>query len=147
MLLTPHFSLEEFTMTAHRDIDNSLPNSLMQDAILTCQMFERIRTFLNVPMNLTSGYRCPQLNRVVGSQPTSDHPKAKAGDWTAELYGSPYTIAVALSSRVDQLGIGQLIYEFGRWVHTGRSVPDNPVNRIITIDAHGTRPGIVEIRP
>ena len=43
------------------------------------------------------------------------------------------------------LKIGQLIHEFGRWVHTGVTMPDKPVNRILTISAAGTVQGIVEV--
>lgn len=152
MDLSPHFTLEEFTATQHRDVDNRLPQTLMSNAYKTAQMGERIRTALSnaagtdVSMVLSSGYRCPILNRLVGSSETSDHLKALAMDWTAKTYGTPYKIAMFLKDHVDQLGIGQLIHEFGTWVHCGVSIPANPINRVITIDRYGTRAGIQEIR-
>lgn len=150
--LTPHFSLEEFTFTEHRNIDNSLPRDLVANAISTCQMIERIRSALSqakgrdVPIYMTSGYRCTQLNRAVGSSDTSDHVKGLAGDWHAPDFGTPYEVAMYLKDHVDQLNIGQLIHEFGRWVHTGNARPSNPINRVITIDGQGTRAGILRVR-
>lgn len=151
MKLTPHFSLEEFTATTHRNIDNSLPQGLMSNALKTCNMLERIRTYLSqlkgqdVSIILSSGYRCLQLNRAVGSSDTSDHLQALAGDWTAPTFGTPYEICMALAPQVSNLDIGQLIHEFGRWVHTGERQPAKPVNRIITIDSTGTRAGILRV--
>jgi len=140
--ITKHFSVDEFVMTSHRDIDNSLPQSLYSNALETCEMLERIRAFLSqragrdIPINLTSGYRCPQLNRAVGSSDSSDHIRAWAGDWTARQFGSPYQVCQALAPKVDELGIGQLIHEFGSWIHVGVPKPSKQVNRIITIDRY-----------
>jgi zinc D-Ala-D-Ala carboxypeptidase len=150
--LTPHFSLEEFTFTEHRNIDNTLPRDLVPNAISTCQMLERIRTAMSqergrdIAMFLTSGYRCTQLNRSVGSSDTSDHVLGLAGDWHAPDFGTPYQICQFLKDHVDLLNIGQLIHEFGRWVHTGNRRPSNPINRVITIDGQGTRAGILMVR-
>lgn len=151
MNLTPHFTLEEFVETAHRNIDNSLPANLMADAIHTCWMLEGVRDYLSqisghpVPISISSAYRCKRLNDAVGSRDTSDHLWAKAVDWNARSFGTPYEICTALAPHVETLGIGQLIHEFGRWIHTGVTVPANPVNRIITISGAGTVPGIRRI--
>lgn len=145
--LSAHFSLSEFVATAHRNIDNSLPQVLTPNAINTAMMLERIRHALgDLPMGLSSGYRCLQLNRAVGSSDTSDHLKGMAGDWTCPSYGTPYDVCMYLKDHVDVLGIGQLIHEFGTWVHTSTRIPDNPINRVITIDRLGTRAGIWRIR-
>jgi len=150
--LTEHFSLEEFTFTEHRNIDNTLPRDLVPNAIATCQMLERIRAALGqakgreIPMYLTSGYRCLTLNRSVGSADTSDHVRGFAGDWHAPDFGTPYEVAMFLKDHVDQLNIGQLIHEFGRWVHCGVPRPANLINRVITIDGQGPRAGILSVR-
>lgn len=142
MQLSPHFSLQEFTEseTAVRlGIDNSLPDYLLEEAKATCELQERIRAYLShiagrdIPMVQTSGYRCLALNTALRSKPTSDHVKALAGDWKAPSFGSPFDICRALAASVDLLGIGQLIHEYGTWVHTSRRRPDKLVNRVITI--------------
>lgn len=153
MQLTTHFTLEEFTATEHRHIENTLPASMVEQAKKTCQMLERIRTFLGiriskqVPIYITSGYRCSQLNAAVGGQVGSDHIRAMAVDWIAPKFGNPHEIAKVLSSAVYELNIGQLIKEYatesgGGWIHTSTRIPDKPVNRIITIDKKGTRIGV-----
>jgi hypothetical protein len=151
MQLSSHFTLEEFVATEHRGIDNALPPNLLQVAKDTCAMLERIRTFLSqkagrdIPIVVTSGYRCPALNSVVGSRPTSDHPKAMAADWIAPAFGDPFKLAATLAPAVDDLGIGQLIYEFGSWVHTSTRKPDKLVNRIISIGKAGTFVGVTPV--
>lgn len=148
MKLTEHFSLEEFTITQHREIVNKLPPFLVPNAIATCEMLERIRKYLSdlagreIPMTLSSGYRCKQLNDAVGSRDTSDHIRAFAADWTAREFGTPYDLCMALAPRVDDLGIGQLIHEFGSWVHVGVPKPSKAINRIITISRAGTFVGV-----
>jgi zinc D-Ala-D-Ala carboxypeptidase len=143
--MTPHFSLAEFTASdtaARLGIDNSLPNELRDNAEQTLQMMERIRFHLGVPITITSGYRCAALNKAIGSKPSSDHVIAFACDFKAPKAGTPAQIAKSLALVVDMLGIGQLILEFGTWVHVSTKIPDKPINRIITIDKNGARAGI-----
>lgn len=146
MQLTPHFSLEEFTFseTAIRQgIDNTMPKDLLPRAIETAQMMERIRARLSiikgkdVPIFIPSAYRCLRLNRALGSKDSSAHPRMEAVDWRAPTFGTPYEVCLALQRDVDQLQIGQLIHEYGRWIHTGSRLVANPVNRVITY-----KPGI-----
>jgi len=151
MQLTPHFSLEEFIATNHRNINNQLPVGLTNNALLTCNMLERIRAYLamvagkEIHLFLSSGYRCKQLNDAVGSKDTSDHVKALAADWTAPGFGTPYEVCKALEPQVSNLDIGQLIHEYGRWVHTGAGTPKAGPNRIISISNSGTEIGIVRV--
>lgn len=149
--MTPNFSLAEFVRSdtaARRGMDNSLPNDLRPSAMATLEMMERIRAHLSdiagksVPIQITSGYRAPAVNLAVGSSSTSDHPKACAVDWIAPTFGDPYAICSALAPHVSQLGIGQLIQEFGSWTHVSTRLPDKLINRVITIDRTGTRAGI-----
>lgn len=155
MQLSPHFSLEEFTesdQAARLGIDNTLPVELLTSAMMSAQMMEKIRAKLSaikgvdVPIISSSGYRCDDLNTAVGSSPMSDHPRAHAWDWKAPSFGSPLEICKALEPFIGELGIGQLIHEFGRWVHTSDHPVVNPINRVITIDRFGTRAGLVPVR-
>jgi zinc D-Ala-D-Ala carboxypeptidase len=151
MNLSPHFTLAEFTdsdTAARRGIDNGLPASLMPNAMGTAGMLERIRTMLcelagrEVPIIITSGYRCPALNAAIGSNPTSDHPRAMAADWRAPAFGTPYAICKALAPHIDSLAVGQMIHEFGNWVHTSTREPALQRNRIITITTRGITRGV-----
>ncbi len=145
-----HFTLAEFARsdTAVRlQIDNALPEHLLPNAESTLLMMERIRAQLcelagrDIPIRISSGYRCLALNWALKSASTSDHVSACAVDWTAPAFGSPYEICLALHPHLDALGIGQLIAEFGTWVHTSTKLA-SPVNRAITITHAGTTTGI-----
>jgi hypothetical protein len=143
--MTPHFSLEEFTasdMAARLGIDNSLPDDLREAAKQTLEMMERIRFHIDAPITITSGYRCEALNKAVGSKSGSDHTMAFAVDFKAPKAGTPFQIAASLAPVIKIVGIGQLILEFGTWVHVSTRIPDKVINRIITIDKTGTRAGI-----
>lgn len=154
MQLSPHFSLAEFMASdaaARQGINNELPATLLPIAQDTAAMLERIRQHLSqragreIPIQITSGYRCLALNAAIGSNPTSDHPKALAADWKAPEFGTPLQICRVLAPLVDVLGIGQLIHEFGSWVHTSQRLPALQINRVITISRAGVQAGIREV--
>lgn len=151
--MTPNFSLEEFVASdtaARKGIDNRLPEHLMPASLATLEMMERIRARLSlvagreIPVLITSGYRSPALNMAVGGSSTSDHCRACAVDFKAPAFGRPFDVCKELAPHVSALGIGQLIHEFGTWVHVSTAVPLKSVNRIITIASSGTTVGIVE---
>ena len=153
MKLSSHFDLAEFTRSstaARLGIDNDLPIELTGAAQRTAAMMEAIRAYLSklkgypVTVRVSSGYRCLALNRAIGSKDSSDHPLMCAIDFTAPGFGSPFDVALALEPAVDSLGIGQLIAEYGQWVHVSTKTPSNINNRIITISKDGTVMGIVE---
>jgi zinc D-Ala-D-Ala carboxypeptidase len=151
--ITPHFSIAEFIQSdtaARNHIDNSLPDLLRDNALSTCLLLERIRSVMSkysgrdISINITSGYRCPELNKAIGSGSGSDHLKARAADFKAPTFGTPYNIAAILAPMVDSIGIGQLIYEFDSWIHISIEKPYKPANRILTINKKGIHLGIVK---
>nr|CAI9751946.1 endolysin [Herelleviridae sp.]CAI9751959.1 endolysin [uncultured phage] len=89
--MTEHFSKEEFTRSETADrlvIDNTLPDDLIETAKYTLSRLEEIRQAYGKPIIITSGYRCPELNKAVGGKPNSQHLKAEAVDlkWDLDLY-------------------------------------------------------------
>lgn len=92
------------------------------------------------PVNFITG-----ANIASASTITSDHSRGMAADFVAPGYGTPYDIAKALAPLVSVLGIGQLIHEFGQWVHVSTRVPGSPANRVITISSAGTELGVQEV--
>ena len=152
MKLSTHFTVEEFTQsdTATRmGINNDLPVELLATAKATADMMERIRAYLSdraaspIPIVVTSGYRCQQLNRAIGSSDSSDHIKALACDFRAPAFGSPLLVSKTLAPVMDVLGIGQLIYEH-TWVHVSSRQPDKRLNRLLTVRGKDYVIGIVE---
>ncbi|MCC7173262.1 MAG: peptidase M15A [Planctomycetes bacterium] len=152
MKLSEHFTLEEATVSetaARMGIDNSPDEAMLEELRKTAAFMEGVRAMLGKPILVTSWYRCPELERVVaniapGRPLSGHHPRGGAVDFICPGFGSPYVVARQLASAVDRLGVGQLIYEFGRWVHISRLPVPNPINRVITIDTAGVRVGICQ---
>lgn len=118
MNLSAHFTLEEFTVsdTAERlGIDNSPTAMVMGELQRLADFMELVRDLLEVPIVIKSGYRCPRLNTAVKGAVRSDHLVGRACDFIAPRFGSPYEVARTIESA--GLQYGQLIHEFGRWVH------------------------------
>ena len=68
-----------FSDTAIRHkIDNSLPQEYLQNALV---WHDVIVLAFNYHYTITSGYRCPELNKKVGGVSTSLHQKALAVDF------------------------------------------------------------------
>jgi hypothetical protein len=135
--LTANFSLEEMTTTEQRQ-DNTCPAPLLPELIETAMLMQRIRAALSadagrdIPISVTSGYRSVAVNQAVGGSATSDHCAAMAVDFKAPAYGTPYNVATFLAKHQAALQIGQVIHEFGRWVHVSRRAPSKDINRAIT---------------
>jgi hypothetical protein len=148
MNLSPHFTLAEMTSSAKAKklgIYNDPPPEVITRLKSTAVMLEKIREALgNVPITVTSAYRCEKLNSAIGSASTSDHVQGWAADFVAPGFGTPYDIAKALAARKD-LGIGQLILESSdgkQWVHASKLVPDKAVNRVLTYSSRAYKVGI-----
>jgi hypothetical protein len=146
MNLSEHFTYAEFTHseTAQRiGVDNDIPVELLHNAQATAAMLERIRAFLGCPMTVTSGYRCLAVNRALKSKDTSDHVHALACDFVCPPT-PPLLIAQRLAAVMDELQIGQLIYEH-TWIHVGVSVPEKANNRVLTVQPWGYSTGITGV--
>ncbi|RPJ02852.1 MAG: peptidase M15 [Chloroflexi bacterium] len=119
MRLSPHFTLQEFTISecaARAGIDNRVPHELLRNVISLALTLERVRTVLGgVPLIITSGYRCPQLNKLIRGRKTSAHLRGLAADFIAPSFGSHDKIVQRLSAE-QSLTWDQLILEYS-WVH------------------------------
>lgn len=83
--ITKHFSYREFekSETADRlDICNVIVDVRVRNAIraLVLNVLEPLRLELGMPVHISSGYRCPELNREVGGTPDSQHVRGEAAD-------------------------------------------------------------------
>jgi hypothetical protein len=130
--LSPHFTLSELTYsdTANaRGIDNTPSDDDTQRlSDLANDTLEGIRSICgSVPVTVTSGYRCPQLNTAVGGASNSAHLYGSAADIVIPTFGDPLAVCKAVKPHVASLGIDQLIYETnssgGVWTHVGRATP------------------------
>lgn len=124
MKLSEHFNLSEFQVSdtaARRGIDMTVPPELIPRLRLLCEnVLEPVRRNFARPVVISSGYRPPKLNRIIGGSATSQHSLAEAADF--EVPGVSNVVVaqwIARNCRFDQL-----ILEFvtqgvpnSGWVH------------------------------
>jgi zinc D-Ala-D-Ala carboxypeptidase len=129
-MLSEHFYLVEFTrsQTASRKGIRNVPGTTeINNMIVLCQaVLEPLREGMGMPIHISSGYRCLELNTAIGGSPTSQHPKGEAADLDHPTLNREIFYYILENIRVDQL-----IWEFGNeerpdWVHvsftsTGRN--------------------------
>ncbi len=125
MMLSPHFSLEELTaseVAARVGISNAPPPDVMSNLVRLAEGLELVRAALgNNAVHVTSGYRSPRLNQMVGGTKHSMHMQGLAADILCPVFGPPLEVcrAIARSSvRTDQV-----IHEFGKWCHVAFPPP------------------------
>ena len=84
-------------------------------------IFQPCRDYFGKPLAVTSGYRSPKLNELIGGSKRSKHSKGEALDLDAQVYGG-FTNAELFHYIKDNLDFDQLIWEFGNdeepdWIH------------------------------
>lgn len=140
MKLSPHFTLEELTVSqtaARMGIDNTPPPAVVRALERTALGLELVRVRLAAPIIISSGYRSPALNACIGSKDTSQHLKGEAVDFSAPGFGSPRQIVDYLIN--SGLEFDQMILEFNSWVHLS-FVQSGARRHALLIDTAGTRP-------
>lgn len=137
--LSKYFSLNEltFSQTAIRlGIDNKPNTEILTQLMKTAKKLDVIRELLGKPINISSGYRCLELNSKIGSKPSSQHTKGEAVDFTSKEFGSPKQIVSHILS--NNIEFDQLILEYDSWVHIS-FVDYNSRKQALIIDKLGTR--------
>lgn len=129
MQLTEHFTLQELTVTSHRNIDNTPPPETVDKLRATARGLEHVRLLLGAPVLVTSGYRCPDLNDLVGGSQNSQHMRGEAADFVAPSYGLP--LAVCRAIEASDIRFDQLIWE-GTWVHISFVEDKKPRRSVLT---------------
>jgi len=127
MKFPPHFSSEELTrsQTATRnEIDNSPDEKQLSNLIRLAWFLESLRMRIRMLVdkraiiNVSSGFRCEELNLIIGGSKTSAHMKGFAADITCPDL-TPLELAEFIRDNMADEGFDQVIHEFGRWVHIG----------------------------
>lgn len=117
MKIAEHFTIQELTDTSYADLlAQNIYYALDHFNELTrlAQFCERVRSILGVPMNITSGVRCPKLNERIGGVSTSDHIKLLAVDFVP----AKIKLKTAFDKiRRSNLDFKQLILEKNTWIH------------------------------
>ncbi|MFD2644538.1 D-Ala-D-Ala carboxypeptidase family metallohydrolase [Pseudomonas japonica] len=119
MFLTPHFTLAEMTASqiAHREgIDNNPDSKTIANLVELCKTLEQVRSLVDQPLLISSGYRSAAVNRRVGGSSSSAHVLGLAADIMASRL-TPRQLAQCIAD--SDLVFDQLILEFDAWVHLG----------------------------
>ena len=140
MNLTEHFTLEELTITSHRQFDNTPNADEIANLTRLAEFLERVKAKLGgKPIMINSGFRSKQVNDAVGSKDTSQHRIGCAADFRVPGMTPNEVVQTLVDSG---LPYDQIIREFDSWTHI--SVPSNAGlfarRQALIIDKAGTRP-------
>ncbi|MBQ0062127.1 MAG: DUF882 domain-containing protein [Bacteroidales bacterium] len=85
MNLSKNFKLEEFTKSetaARLHIDNNIKDKEIEKNVeaLCINVLQPLRDYVGNPVKISSGYRCPALNKAVNGSSTSQHMQGEAAD-------------------------------------------------------------------
>lgn len=125
MKLSDHFTLNEFTYSDTARAQG-IDNSVLSDAVLMnlkalCRnVLEPLRLRYGKPIRISSGYRCPKLNKAVGGVASSAHLFGQAADLNvgsreenARLFELIQTMWLPFDQLIDEYGMA--------WVHVSYS--------------------------
>jgi hypothetical protein len=101
--ISKDFSYKEFEASptaTRKGICNVITSFAVRDAVkeLVETVLQPLRNTVGHPLRISSGYRCPELNREVNGVPNSQHIKGEAADIAA---ADPYLLAKVVRSAPD----------------------------------------------
>jgi zinc D-Ala-D-Ala carboxypeptidase len=124
--LSPHFTLEELTVT-NTGISNHANAEETERLRALAAFMEKVRAVLNnQTISVNSAFRNEAVNRAVGGVSNSAHRLGYACDFVCPGFGSPLEICRALDAAGTKgtIVFDQLIQE-GTWVHVSRDPTGN----------------------
>lgn len=113
-----NFSMSELIKSDKAKQNNikNTPDTAALDNMLNLIVYclQPVRELLRKPVVITSGFRCPQLNKLVGGVANSQHMTGCAADFVV----SGETIAgIMFKIQTSGIEFDQLINEYNKWVH------------------------------
>ena len=133
--LSPHFTLEEITVTG-TGIDNTPPKAMLPTLKRLAEKMEDVRTLLGgKPITINSAFRNKAVNEAVGGVPNSAHALGFAVDFTCASFGTPFEICKKIAA--SKLQFDQLIHERRDWVHLSFD-PNRNRRQLLTLPVTGS---------
>ncbi len=139
MNLTEHFTLEELTITDHREFFNEPNPSERENLIRLAEFLEQVKVAIGgKPVMVNSAFRCKEVNDAVGSKDTSQHRVGCAADIRVPGMTPDQVVKAIMAAG---LAYDQLIREFDRWTHISitNDPQGKPRGQTLIIDRQGTR--------
>ena len=119
--LTPHFKMSELAGTSnekYKKLNILKAQDQMGKMYMLAGFAERVREIIGKPMIITSGYRCPELNKAIGGALTSQHIFCEAIDFVVKGMSTQDIFNKIVTS---DLKYNQIIIERNskgsQWVH------------------------------
>ena len=140
MNLTEHFTLEELTITDHREFDNTPNASETANLTRLAGFLEKVKEAVGgKAVMVNSAFRSAQVNAAVGSKETSQHRVGCAADIRVPGMTPDEVVKAIIAAK---LPFDQLIREFDRWTHASitNDPKGKPRGQVLIIDRQGTRP-------
>ena len=127
--LTENISFNELTATSQGEAlqeenrREALP--YLQNLTKLAKELQRVRNFFGAPIRITSGFRCPALNKAVGGAETSQHTKGEAADFTLDGFADPNGLNFVFQWCRNNVDFEELVFENPNpgarppWIHLG----------------------------
>lgn len=114
------FNMTELTgsyTAARHGIDNSPTPEIEKNLnLLVARVLDIVREYYGFPIKVSSGYRCPELNKLVGGAANSHHMRGMAADITVGSMADNRKLYELIKSL--NLDLCQCILEKGgKWIH------------------------------
>lgn len=130
--LSENFTLYQLTRTDHAEFleeNRKVTPAQIEKLRKLSGLLELAHTLVDYPLIIHSGYRCENLNKAVGSGPTSQHLLCEAVDFSVKGIDAAWAFKqIRRGLRENKIPFGQIIYEkedrgfkINEWVHL--SVP------------------------
>ena len=145
MELSKNFTLAELTNTSKTDLlainqEQAKNNSVVLQNLtdLAHNILQPIRDYYNVPVTVSSGYRCKALNIAVGGSQTSQHSYGEAADISVQGKTAEQLFEELKSGKIVNLDyVGQIILEK---VGIGTETPNASAKLDVTSTTRGFAP-------
>lgn len=142
MKFPPNITVEELTFSqtaTNHGLDN-FPDDL-SNLMRIAWFLESLRTKIRIDypdavIIVSSGYRSPELNKIIKGSKTSAHMEGLAADITCPKL-TPLQLAQFIADNMADEGFDQVIHEFERWVHVGLSAGLPRYELLTAVKEHG----------
>jgi len=112
------FSISELCKSDKAKQNNikNTPNLACVDNMLNLIFYclQPVRNLIGKPMIISSGFRCPELNKLVGGVSNSQHLTGQAVDFTVP---GETVAGIIFKIQTSNIEYDQLINEYNKWVH------------------------------